>query len=75
MTNNSMAISNSQNSVSFDLELTSSWLNQTSSCSQRPRCPPSPATNQPLETIAFNGNNELLWFNMISYGLEFMVGE
>ncbi|KAL5193393.1 AT-hook motif nuclear-localized protein 17 [Glycine soja] len=51
MTNNSMAISNSQNSVSFDLDLTSSWLNQTSSCSQRPRCPPSPATNQPLENL------------------------
>ncbi|KAL5193387.1 AT-hook motif nuclear-localized protein 17 [Glycine soja] len=51
MTNNSMAISTSQNSVSFDLDLTSSWLNHTSSSSQCPRCPPSPATNQPLENL------------------------
>uniref|UniRef100_K7N194 Uncharacterized protein n=1 Tax=Glycine max TaxID=3847 RepID=K7N194_SOYBN len=52
MTNNSMVISIFHNSLSFDLDLTSSWDNNTSSSFQRSRCPPSPATNQPLENLA-----------------------
>ncbi|KAH1189147.1 hypothetical protein GmHk_20G056974 [Glycine max] len=35
-----------------NLNLTSSWDNNTSSSFQRSRCPPSPATNQPLENLA-----------------------